>query len=121
MWQARVEGLGANQIVLGAAAETTVRNGRPPIEPKAGKPLLLVTIVTPGVTIAAETAVEPEDGPYHRLVGSVRANAGRFRVVLTPFRFGDALPGTPELDFQTLSDGRTRTRVLRSGRSIGGM
>jgi hypothetical protein len=130
VWQAKVDGLGPNQIVLAAAAPVSkIVAGKTPIIPKPGDPLLLATVLAPGVILATETVDEPGEGLYDRFTASIRAVKANFRVVLVPYRSGEPLPVVKENaiswsdqqdDFQFTSgaDGRARFSIGRSGKVL---
>ncbi len=120
VWQAQVDHLASNQIVLAAGPPATkILAGKLPITPKAGDPLLLVTVLTPGVTVQVETVEEPVDGLYDRLTASVRAVTANFRVVMVPYRYGDPIPAvSDEFRFQPGADGRTRFTIGRAGKVL---
>jgi len=111
-------GLGEESLVLSTSPE-----------PEAGSPLLLMREVGPSVC-KLENSVERQ-----RTVISTGAADPRFRIVMIPFRMGQAVPETTvdpatgavdlrwadqtdRLLFETGSDGRTRLRVLRNEEEI---
>jgi hypothetical protein len=113
-------GLGEEDLVLAATAGSV---------PETGSPMLLIREVGPSMC-KLENSAERQ-----RTVISTGAADPRFRIVMIPFRMGQALPEagvdaatgaaelrwadqTDRLLFETGSDGRTRLRVLRDEEEI---
>jgi hypothetical protein len=148
VWKADVAGLAPNQLALatsGVDPDLTSAQIKPPLVPKPGDPLLLVTVLgmeksgDPSLPLfQVETAPGPveRDGKsrYHdRLMINQRAGSVNFRVLLLPCRAGEPLPavtwdaakqaatvGFPgqsdSLDFNIAADNRTRLAASRGGK-----
>ena len=105
VWAARVDNLPAGAAVLAYRNEQEKFWDKPsaqaPVVPKPGEPLLLVYDLEKNTT-AVETATDGPDegkGPlrYNRLTIFRQGVEARFRVLLIPYRAGEALP---ELRYQ---------------------
>jgi hypothetical protein len=148
VWRAEVPGLPANQFVLGfrgPATPPTSAAVKPPIQPQSGEPLLLVVALGMDASgdatlplFQVETLVAPagranQSQFYDRLVINQRAVGAQYRVLLIPFRFGEALPTVStaferckvewpnqrdQFRFHLAPEGRTRVQVIRQGREI---
>ncbi len=109
VWKADVAGLPANMTALGFKAEDPTAKpdsspDKPALTPQAGDPLLLVCVLNPPSSgqadpplIKVETLVGPPDkkgatAPYDRLSINSQGTSGDFKVLLLPYRQGDALP-----------------------------
>ncbi len=150
VWRAEVPGLGPNETVLAyrpGDPDPAVSEAPPGIKPNSGEPLLLVCAV--GLKESGDPArsligVERIAGPgdregkpqyYNRLVINQQATSAAFRVLLVPFRSGEAIPvittdnatksavlgwkgQLDTLQFVTDAEQRTHVRVRRGGREI---
>ncbi len=121
VWKADVAGLAANQVALAwHEGDPKLDSGaaKPALTPKAGDPLLLVTVLgveesgDPGRPLfQVETAPGPPDrdgkAQFHdRLMINRRDTEVRFKVLLLPVRCGDPLP---VVKFDAKSSGATVT------------
>ncbi|KAB7727257.1 hypothetical protein F5984_21755 [Rudanella paleaurantiibacter] len=142
VWQANVPNLPTGAVVLAHRSELEKGWAKPkpqaPLNPKAGDPLLLVYDLEAN-TPAVQTATDgPDEGkgpqPYNRLTFTRTADKARFRVLMLPFRAGEALPNisyqnnraviqwadqTDTLIFDDSTDNRTRITVNRNALTIG--
>jgi hypothetical protein len=148
VWQAAVATPPAGQAVLAHVVPLPPHKGvvapvpKPPLEVHAGDALCLVcallpaNVPAPGIRI--ETAHDgPNDGkgpqPYDRLAIDWRAAESHFKVLMIPFRAGEAMPSvatdeagnatvtwgdqTDTLRFTAAADHRTRVAVVRNGQT----
>jgi hypothetical protein len=107
VWRADVPGLAANQLVLAQQpAELQLENATPraALTPKPGDPLLFICALgldNSGDPALPLIAAERLEGPkskkghvqfYDRVTINRRATSANFRVLLVPFRAGEALP-----------------------------
>jgi hypothetical protein len=106
VWQADIQGLNSNQIVL-AQREYDVKNyGKETfIQPKKDEPLLLVCYVNDDITSAVNmpllqvtTALGPQDSHiaktnfYDKLSINLQAIKANYKVLLIPFKYGEEIP-----------------------------
>jgi hypothetical protein len=135
IWQAEVEGLAENQMVLAKREELTLYpSPRPLITPQPGEPLLLVCALgmkqlgnEPLLKVSQEPCGADRYGKetfYQRIAIAQTAQQVNYRVLLIPFRMGEPLPQvsgstvtwndqTDSFDFTTGPDGRTHSAVTR--------
>ena len=109
VWQAKVDGLPEDWIALAfreqdPKANGIIKAGEPPIAPKEGEPLLLVCALGNGtgdMNGHPPIEVTSENGPvdkkgvlqlYDRLAINHSGADAKFKVLLIPFRAGEALP-----------------------------
>ncbi len=146
VWEADIPNLSANQLVLGYRADNESNTPTAKLRPKKGDPLLLVCAL--GLEQSNDATlplllVSKEQGPdtkknevqwYHRISINHRNTSVHYKVLLLPFRFGDALPtiayqqqtatiawpnGTKEtIHFTEQASGRTLITVKQNGNTI---
>jgi hypothetical protein len=140
VWQAKYDGLSNGQMVLAYRSLDAKAKPDAPrniIEPQRGEPLLLVCPLGPteGTQVLQEPGPPERNGavfPYEKISIARRATQANFKVLLLPFRSGEALPkisfdgktatlswpdARDELRFE--SDGaRTKISVRRDGKAI---
>jgi hypothetical protein len=150
VWQADVPGLDPNEVVLGYRAgdpNLSSPDAPAPLTPQAGDPLLLVYAL--GMKDSGQAGlpllkVERVPGPsdkkgnaqyYDRLMISQQTTTAAFRVLLLPYKSGDALPKisydassqtarvdwgkqSDEIVFQPDSNARTNIQVTRGNKVI---
>jgi hypothetical protein len=145
IWQADTAGLSENQMVLAKREElATYPEVRPLIKPEAGEPLLLVCALgmkklgdEPLMKVSQEPCGKDrygKDTVYQRIAIAQTTQQANYRVLLIPFRMGEALPQvkqlSPEtfevssnnqrdvLSFARTEKGRTLTQVTRNGKTV---
>jgi hypothetical protein len=152
VWQAKMDGLSAGQAVLGFRDLDPKANGKinpnePPIVPQPGDPLLLVCVVgaateqaqsRPLIQVTAEMGPVDKKGnpePYGRITINHSGSDAHFKVLLIPFRAGEALPSlsgdadatkaslawadqTDELSFSRNANAPSSISVNRAGKTI---
>lgn len=121
VWEARVDKLPAGAAVLAYRKEHE-RNWEKPatqasLTPQPGEPLLLVYDLEKN-TPTVETATDGPDegkGPqrYNRLMFTRTGVDARFRVLLVPFRAGEALPVVRYLNREALIQWADQTDTIR--------
>ncbi|MEI7948053.1 MAG: hypothetical protein WCJ02_15235 [bacterium] len=145
VWQTDTAGLAENQMVLAKREElATYPEVRPLIKPETGEPLLLVCALgmkkvgeEPLMKVSQEPCGKDRYGKetfYHRIAIAQTAQQVNYRVLLIPFRMGEALPKVQQLSQDTFAvssnkqrdvisfahseKGRTLTQVTRNGKII---
>ena len=148
VWRAEIPGLAKSQIALALGdGDPNVNSAetKPAITPKPGEPLLLVTALgmedsgdatMPLMEVARLPGPADRNGKpqfYDRLVINHRATEANYRVLLTPFRAGEALPEistandkavikwsgqSDEIKFAADENQRTKISVTRGGKEI---